>query len=201
MTTKRKADVARAEEWEAGIGEHIEQILRLLGEKPGRQGLRETPRRVESSLRFLTSGYDKTVEEVVNGAIFDEKYDEMVVVRDIDLFSLCEHHLLPFYGKAHVAYLPAGKIIGLSKIPRIVEVFARRLQVQERLTTEISQSLQSVLRPRGVAVVIEAYHLCMAMRGVEKQNAFATTSDMIGAFREDRATRMEFLNFIHDGKR
>lgn len=201
MSAKRTRAAAREPVGPGDLGSHVEQILRLLGEDPGRQGLQGTPRRVERSLRFLTSGYEKTVEEVVNGALFDAKYDEMVVVRDIDLFSLCEHHLLPFYGKAHVAYLPNGKIIGLSKIPRIVEVFARRLQVQERLTTEIAQSLQAVLQPRGVAVVIEAYHLCMAMRGVEKQNAFATTSDMLGAFREDRGTRMEFLNFINGGKR
>lgn len=180
---------------------HVEAILALLGEDPSRQGLRRTPARVEDSLRYLTSGYGKSIDEVVNGAIFDERYDEMVVVKDIDLFSLCEHHLLPFYGKAHVAYVPDGKIIGLSKIPRIVEVFARRLQVQERLTTEIAQSIEAILKPRGVAVVIEAYHLCMAMRGVEKQNAFATTSEMLGAFRDDRGTRMEFMNIINSGKR
>jgi GTP cyclohydrolase I len=185
----------------AAIAPQIDRILRALGEDPSRPGLARTPDRVDRSLRFLTSGYGKTVADVVGGAIFEERYDEMVVVKDIDLFSLCEHHLLPFYGRAHVAYIPDGRIIGLSKIPRIVEVFARRLQVQERLTTEIAHSVQEILKPRGVAVVIEAYHLCMAMRGVEKQNAFATTSHMLGAFRQDRGTRMEFLNFIHDGKR
>lgn len=178
------------------LAELVKEMLRLVGEDPARDGLTRTPRRVEESMRFLTSGYGKKVEEVVNGAIFEEAIDEMVVVKEIDLFSLCEHHLLPFYGKAHVAYLPDGKIIGLSKIPRIVEVFARRLQVQERLTKQVAECLQEQLRPRGVAVVIEAYHLCMAMRGVEKQNAFATTSSMLGAFRNDRATRAEFLNFL-----
>lgn len=176
---------------------HVRELLRLLGENPEREGLVKTPARVEKSLQFLTSGYQRDVAEIVNGAIFEEQTDEMVVVKDIDLYSLCEHHLLPFYGKAHVAYLPKGRIIGLSKIPRIVDAFARRLQVQERLTTQIAQCLSEHLRPRGVAVVIEAYHLCMAMRGVEKQNAFATTSAMLGAFREDRGTRAEFLEFLN----
>ncbi len=201
MKKSTKTPARKSAPNEGALAPHVEALLRLLGEDPRREGLRRTPIRVEKSLRFLTSGYGKTVEEIVNGAIFEEQYDEMVVVRDIDLFSLCEHHLLPFYGRAHVAYLPAGRIIGLSKISRIVEVFARRLQVQERLTTQIAQCLQANLRPRGVGVVIEAYHLCMAMRGVEKQNANATTSAMLGAFRTDRATRMEFLNFIYGGKR
>ena len=201
MRAKRKVRAIQEEPREGRLARHVGEILRLLGEDPSREGLARTPVRVERALRYFTSGYEKTVDEVVNGALFDATHDEMIVVRDIDLFSLCEHHLLPFYGKAHVAYLPNGKIIGLSKIPRIIDVFARRLQVQERLTTEIAESLQRVLRPRGVAVVIEAYHLCMAMRGVEKQNATATTSAMLGAFRNDRGTRMEFLNFIRDGTR
>jgi len=175
---------------------HVRELLRLLGEDPDREGLQKTPARVEKSLHFLTSGYRQDIGAIVNGAVFEEVCDEMVVVKDIDLFSLCEHHLLPFYGKAHVAYLPNGKIIGLSKIPRIVDMFARRLQVQERLTTQIAECIGEHLNPRGVGVVIEAYHLCMAMRGVEKQNAFATTSAMLGAFRQDRGTRMEFLNFL-----
>jgi GTP cyclohydrolase IA len=189
---------ARASAVDAGeMAGHVRELLRLLGENPEREGLVKTPARVEKSLQFLTSGYQRDVAEIVNGAIFEETTDEMVVVKNIDLYSLCEHHLLPFYGKAHVAYLPKGRIIGLSKIPRIVDAFARRLQVQERLTTQIAQCLSEHLRPRGVAVVIEAYHLCMAMRGVEKQNAFATTSAMLGAFREDRGTRAEFLEFLN----
>lgn len=183
--------------------QHIEklttQLLKELGEDPRRQGLQKTPARVEASYRYLTSGYKKSVQEVLNGAIFDEEYDEMVVLKDIELFSLCEHHLLPFFGKCHVAYIPKGRIIGLSKIPRIVDIFARRLQVQERLTSQIANCLKEALEPLGVAVVIEAFHLCMAMRGVEKQNAACTTSAMLGAFRNDRGTRSEFMNLI--GKR
>jgi GTP cyclohydrolase I len=188
----------RAAAGDAGeLAVHVRELLRLLGEDPQREGLLKTPSRVEKSLLFLTNGYRRDVAEIVNGAIFEEPTDEMVVVKNIDLYSLCEHHLLPFYGKAHVAYLPKGRIIGLSKIPRIVDAFARRLQVQERLTTQIAECLSEHLRPRGVAVVIEAYHLCMAMRGVEKQNAFATTSAMLGAFRDDRGTRAEFLEFLN----
>lgn len=147
-------------------------------------------------MRFLTSGYRHTIREVLNGAIFDEPYDEMVVVKDIELFSLCEHHLLPFYGKCHVGYIPQGRIIGLSKIPRVVDLFARRLQVQERLTGEIATCLMEAVTPRGVAVIIEAFHLCMAMRGVEKQNAVCKTSAMLGSFRSDRRTRMEFMSLV-----
>ena len=172
------------------------ELLLAIGEDPRRQGLKKTPKRVEESYKYLTSGYGRTVREVLNGAVFDEEYDEMVVMKDIDLFSLCEHHLLPFYGKCHVAYIPNGKIIGLSKIPRIVEVFARRLQVQERLTNQIANCFQEALEPVGVAVIIEALHLCMAMRGVEKQNAICVTSTMLGAFRTDRSTRMEFMELI-----
>ena len=171
-------------------------LLVALGEDPTREGLAKTPERVEASLRFLTHGYKQDVRSVVNGALFEENYDEMVVLKDIDIFSLCEHHLLPFYGRCHVAYLPNGKIIGLSKIPRLVDVFAKRLQVQERLTNEIANSLMEILVPKGVAVVIEALHLCMAMRGVQKQGAVCTTSAMLGTFRRDERSRSEFLNLI-----
>ena len=170
--------------------------LQALGEDPAREGLLKTPQRVAKSLRFLSSGYGMSVEQVLNGAIFSEDSDEMVVVRDVELYSLCEHHLLPFFGKAHVAYIPDGKIVGLSKIPRVVDVFARRLQVQERLTTQVARALEGALKPKGVAVVIEARHLCMMMRGVEKQNSFATTSCMLGHFKTDSKTRAEFLNLI-----
>src|SRR5262249_9541759 len=160
----------------------VRQILLRLGEDPERQGLKKTPARVAASLNYLTSGYQKDVRDVINKAVFHEDYDEMVVVKDLDIFSLCEHHLLPFYGKCHVAYIPKGRIIGLSKIPRIVEIFARRLQVQERLTHQIADCLKEALDPLGVAVIIEALHLCMAMRGVEKQNATCVTSTMLGVF-------------------
>ena len=175
----------------------IKQLLAEIGEDPSREGLLNTPKRVEKAYKFLTSGYDADIDVVLNNALFTVDYSEMVIVKDIDFYSLCEHHLLPFFGKCHVAYIPSTKVIGLSKIPRLVDVFARRLQVQERLTTQIAQCLGEHLRPRGVAVVIEAYHLCMAMRGVEKQNAFATTSAMLGAFRDDRGTRAEFLEFLN----
>jgi GTP cyclohydrolase I len=174
----------------------IRTLLRELGEDPAREGLVRTPHRVSEALRTLTRGYRENVEEIVNGAVFSEKYNEMVIVRDIDLYSLCEHHLLPFYGKCHVAYVPDGKIVGLSKIPRIVEMFARRLQVQERLTQQVAECLERVLSPRGVAVVTDAYHLCMAMRGVEKQNAHAVTSAMTGIFLKDYRTRDEFMGLI-----
>jgi GTP cyclohydrolase I len=175
----------------------IRGLLLSLGQDPARQGLSKTPQRVEASLKYLTSGYSQNPRQVLNGAIFDEEYDEMVVMKDIDLFSLCEHHLLPFYGKCHVAYIPNGKIVGLSKIPRLVHVFARRLQVQERLTNQIANALKEALDPLGVAVIIEALHLCMAMRGVEKQNSTCVTSTMLGAFRSDRGTRMEFMQLIN----
>ncbi|PIQ98742.1 MAG: GTP cyclohydrolase I FolE [Nitrospinae bacterium CG11_big_fil_rev_8_21_14_0_20_45_15] len=176
--------------------ESIKKILQGLGEDSEREGLKDTPKRVEKSLKFLTSGYTADIDQLVNDALFSESYDEMVIVKDIDLFSMCEHHMLPFIGKAHVAYIPKGKIIGLSKIPRLVDVFARRLQVQERLTTQIAQCLNDVLKPQGVAVVIEAMHLCMAMRGVEKQNSFTTSSAMLGCFKDDARTRSEFLSLI-----
>ena len=172
----------------------VRSILTELGEDPDRQGLQQTPHRVAKSLAFLTSGYQADVADVVGGAVFDEPgADEMVVVRDIELYSLCEHHMLPFFGKVQVAYIPDGKIVGLSKIPRIVDVFARRLQVQERLTIQVAHALQDVLQPKGVGVVMEARHLCMMMRGVEKQNSLATTSCMLGLFKKDAKTRAEFL--------
>jgi GTP cyclohydrolase I len=178
----------------------IRQLLASLGEDPSREGLKETPRRVEQSLRFLTSGYVADVDTVINGALFTVEYNEMVIVRDIDFYSLCEHHLLPFFGKCHIAYIPDGKVIGLSKIPRLVDVFARRLQVQERLTSQVADTLRERVAPLGVAVVMEATHLCMAMRGIEKQNSVTTTSAMRGIFHTDARTRHEFLELIrHSG--
>ena len=171
--------------------------LRLLGEDPGRDGLLRTPVRVAGALRFLTRGYDQTVEDVIGTAVFDEKHDSMVLVKDIEVYSLCEHHMLPFFGKAHVAYIPDGRIVGLSKLPRIVDVFARRLQVQERLTEQIAQAIEDALQPQGVGVVIEAVHLCMMMRGVEKQNSKTITSAVRGLFRRDPRTREEFLRLSH----
>ncbi len=175
----------------------VEQMLEQMGEDPRREGLLETPRRVASAFQFLTQGYSQDVREVLNGAVFKEKYNEMVIVKEIDFFSMCEHHMLPFYGRAHVAYIPSGKILGLSKIPRIVEVFSRRLQVQERMTQQIADTLFEALNPDGVGVVIEARHMCMMMRGVEKQNSLATTSAMLGSFRDDVKTRQEFLTLIN----
>jgi len=169
------------------------RLLEEIGEDPVRDGLQRTPARVAKSFRFLTQGYETSIESVINDAIYEEECDEMVLVKDIEFFSLCEHHLLPFFGQCHIAYIPKGKIIGLSKIPRIVDVFSRRLQVQERLTFQIAHTIQSWLNPLGVAVVMEAGHLCMMMRGVEKQHSKATTSAMLGVFRKDRSTRMEFL--------
>jgi GTP cyclohydrolase IA len=174
----------------------IERLLESIGEDPKREGLLRTPHRVAKAYEFLTKGYREDITKVLNDAIFNEKYSEMVIVKDIDFFSMCEHHMLPFFGRAHVAYIPNGKIVGLSKIPRIVEVFSRRLQVQERLTQEIAQTIYDALNPEGVGVVIEARHMCMMMRGVEKQNSLATTSAMLGVFREDVRTRGEFLHLI-----
>ena len=174
----------------------IEDLLERLGEDPKREGLVRTPQRVDQALRYLTSGYRMDVNKIINGALYDVKYDEMVVVRDIEFFSLCEHHMLPFYGKIHVAYLPEKKVIGLSKIPRIVEVFARRLQIQERLTQQVAQTIQETIHPLGVGVICEAKHLCMMMRGVEKQHSGAMTSAMLGAFRERKDTRDEFLALV-----
>lgn len=174
----------------------VHDLLDELGEDPQREGLRQTPFRVARMYSFLTKGYGEDIRSVVNGAVFKEKYNEMVIVKDIDFFSLCEHHLVPFFGKCHIAYIPNGKIIGLSKLPRIVEVFARRLQVQERLTEQIAEAIYTTLDPQGVGVVVEARHLCMMMRGVEKQNSVATTSAMFGTFRNDEKTRMEFLTLL-----
>src|SRR5947208_9114291 len=174
----------------------IRQLLAELGEDATREGLVNTPKRVEKALRFLTGGYDANIDEIVNGALFTVDYSEMVIVKDIDFYSLCEHHLLPFFGKCHVAYIPSTKVIGLSKIPRLVDVFARRFQVQERLTNQIAATISDKIAPLGVAVVIEATHLCMSMRGVEKQNSFCVTSAMAGVFRDNSRTRMEFLELI-----
>ena len=176
--------------------ELIRKLLADLGEDPAREGLRDTPKRVEKAYRFLTSGYDADIDQVLNNALFTVDYNEMVIVKDIDFYSLCEHHLLPFFGKCHVAYIPSNRVIGLSKIPRLVDVFARRLQVQERLTNQIADTINDTIAPLGVAVVMEATHLCMSMRGVEKQNSFAVTSAMQGAFRNNARTRMEFLELI-----
>jgi GTP cyclohydrolase I len=176
--------------------EAVRTLLEGVGEDADREGLAKTPERVEKALKFLTKGYREDARSVINQALFTVDYDEMVIIKDIDVFSLCEHHLLPFYGKAHVAYLPAGKVVGLSKIPRIVDMFARRLQVQERLTVQIAQTIEEAIRPRGVGVVVEAVHFCMMMRGVEKQNSVAVTSCMLGTFRDRQPTREEFLELI-----
>ncbi|MFL5629690.1 MAG: GTP cyclohydrolase I FolE [Gemmatimonadaceae bacterium] len=178
----------------------IRRELELVGEDPEREGLVSTPRRVARAMKFLTQGYSSSAEEVVGKGIFKEEHDNMIMVRDIELYSMCEHHMLPFFGRAHIAYIPNGRIVGLSKIPRIVDVYARRLQVQERLTEQIAEGLCRVLKPAGVGVVIEAYHLCMMMRGVEKQNSKTITSALTGAFREDPKTRDEFLRLAHNGR-
>jgi GTP cyclohydrolase I len=174
----------------------IARVLAELGEDPSREGLRDTPKRVEKALKFLTSGYDVDIDELINNALFTVDYSEMVIVKDIDFYSLCEHHMLPFFGKCHIAYIPSKKVIGLSKIPRIVDAFSRRLQVQERLTHQIAGVIQDTVKPLGVAVVMEGTHLCMSMRGVQKQNSFALTSAMLGVFRENARTRMEFLELV-----
>ena len=181
------------------IHEAVRALVAELGEDPTREGLLKTPERVVGALRFLTRGYDQDIDAVINDALFTVDYNEMVIVKDIDFYSLCEHHLLPFFGRCHVAYIPRGKVIGLSKLPRLVEVFSRRLQVQERLTSQIAETLAGKLNPLGVAVVVEATHLCMLMRGVEKQNSRALTSAMRGVFRTDARTRMEFLNLLRLG--
>jgi len=181
---------------EQAIAAHVREIIRLIGEDTEREGLRKTPERYQKALKFLTSGYHQNVDHVLNGATFSVCYDEMVVVKDIEFFSLCEHHLLPFFGKAHVAYLPSKKVIGLSKIARLVNMFARRLQIQERMTSQIAEAIKEKIAPQGVGVIIEARHLCMQMRGVEKQHGQAVTSAMLGAFRENKQTRDEFLALI-----
>ncbi len=185
-------------------GEYADLVTRqleLLGEDPERDGLQRTPIRVEKAMRWLTRGYEMSVGEVINGAMFEDNHENMILVRDIELYSLCEHHMIPFYGKAHVAYIPAGRVVGISKLPRIVEVFSRRLQLQERLTDQIAEALMSALKPQGVGVVIEAYHLCMMMRGVEKQNSRTVTSSVRGLFRRDAKTRDEFLRLVYGGSR
>jgi GTP cyclohydrolase IA len=192
--------VRRAVEIDEGLGgfsipQMYREILSRLGEDPNRDGLQATPERVEKALAFLTKGYDQDAAQILRGAMFDVDYDEMVIVKDIEMFSLCEHHMLPFFGKVHVAYIPKGKVIGLSKIPRLVEVFARRLQVQERLTRQIADSIQDAIKPQGVGVIIEARHLCMMMRGIEKQHSSTVTSAMVGCFRQ-KETRAEFLSLV-----
>jgi GTP cyclohydrolase IA len=179
------------------IAELIRRMLAQLGEDPNREGLRRTPERFEKALRFLTSGYRQEPERLLNGAMFTVCYDEMVVVKDIEIYSLCEHHLLPFFGKCHVAYIPNKKVVGLSKIARLVNMYARRLQIQERLTSQIAQTIDEKLKPHGVGVIIEARHLCMVMRGVEKQHSAAVTSAMLGGFRDNKQTRDEFLSLVH----
>jgi GTP cyclohydrolase I len=178
------------------IKDLVRQLLIELGDDPQREGLRRTPKRVDRALRYLTSGYQQKIDEILNNALFKEKYNEMVIVKDIDFYSLCEHHLLPFYGKCHVAYIPNGKVVGLSKIPRLVDMFARRLQLQERMTTQIAKAIMKALQPAGVAVVSEARHLCMMMRGVQKQNTVVTNSALLGIFHDDRACREEFMQLI-----
>jgi len=188
--------MAAAETQKVKMEEVIRQLLVGVGEDPSREGLLKTPLRVAEAMKFLTKGYSEDAQKILNGAVFKEKYSEMVIVKDIDFFSVCEHHLLPFYGRVHVAYTPKGRIVGLSKIPRLVEMFSRRLQVQERMTQQIAQTLFDALNPEGVGVVCEARHLCMMMRGIEKQSSRATTSAMLGEFRTDIKTRSEFLTLI-----
>ena len=201
-STRVAKDFKEVEEKEVSkeFQELVRRQLELIGEDPNREGLKATPRRVARALTWLTQGYNLTAREVIGNGVFKEDHDNMIMVRDIELYSMCEHHMLPFFGKAHVAYIPNGKIVGLSKIPRIVDVFARRLQVQERLTEEIAEGLCSVLQPSGVGVVVEAYHLCMMMRGVQKQNSKTITSALRGVFREDPKTRDEFLRLAHNGR-
>jgi GTP cyclohydrolase I len=198
MKSNNKAvvKVIRAHD-EPNIAPLIKDLLAKLGEDPDREGLARTPQRVDQALKFLTSGYRVDLRKLINGALYEVKYDEMVVVKDIEFFSLCEHHLLPFFGKMHVAYLPHNKVIGLSKIPRIVDAFARRLQIQERLTQEVAQTIQEAIEPVGVGVICEARHFCMMMRGVEKQHSGAMTSAMLGAFRDKKKTRDEFLSLVN----
>ncbi len=178
----------------------IETLLKKLGDDPGRAGLRRTPERLARALEYLTQGYQQDPAEILNGAVFDETYNEMLILKDIDFYSLCEHHILPFFGRAHIAYVPDGRIVGLSKLPRLVDLFSRRLQVQERLTNEIAAVIDKVLKPRGVAVVLEAQHLCMMMRGVQKQNSYAITSAMLGEFSYDEKTRAEFMQLIRKSR-
>ena len=196
----KKIDQSSSPASEATTQELLRELLLRLGEDPDRDGLVRTPERMQKSLEFLTRGYQQDADKVLQGALFDVTYDEMVIVKDIEMFSLCEHHLLPFFGKVHVAYIPNGKVLGLSKIPRLVDIFARRLQVQERLTVQIAETIQNAINPQGVGVVIEARHLCVMMRGVEKQHSAAVTSHMLGTFRTLQNTREEFLSLIRNGK-
>jgi GTP cyclohydrolase IA len=182
----------------ASFEELVREMLVRLGEDPKREGLVRTPDRVQRAMEYLTRGYKEDPDAMLKGALFTVTYDEMVIVKDVEMFSLCEHHMLPFFGKVHVAYIPNGKVIGLSKIPRLIEIFSRRLQIQERLTTQIAESIQKAIEPQGVGVVVEARHLCMMMRGVEKQHSSAVTSAMLGCFREEQETRTEFLSLIHN---
>jgi GTP cyclohydrolase IA len=198
-SNKAVVKMMQAKTAERSIAPLIEEMLGALGEDPARDGLLRTPERVDKAMKFLTSGYTMDIQKILNGALYEVKYDEMVLVKDIEFFSMCEHHMLPFFGKVHVAYLPKNRVIGLSKIPRIVDVFARRLQIQERMTQEIAHTIQDVTDPVGVGVIVEARHFCMMMRGVEKQHSGATTSAMLGAFRERKETRDEFLSLVGRG--
>jgi GTP cyclohydrolase I len=199
MTTLVDSHIAHAQQM-TQLSDLVKEMLVQIGEDPAREGLAKTPHRVAKSLHELTSGYSVNIDKLINGALFDVPYNEMVLVRDIDFYSLCEHHLLPFFGKCHVAYIPDKKVVGLSKIARLVNMYARRLQIQERLTSQVAKAIQEKLSPHGVGVIVEARHLCMVMRGVEKQNSIATTSAMLGAFRENKQTRDEFLSLIRGGK-
>ena len=202
MRPMKADDLENIEEMDAALADPIagtiHKLIAEIGEDPDREGIQRTPARVAKSLRFLTSGYHEDIDRVLNGALYSVAYDEMVMVRDIEMFSMCEHHMLPFFGRCHVAYVPNGKVIGLSKIPRIVDVFARRLQVQERLTVQIAETIMDKIKPQGVGVIIEARHLCMIMRGVEKQNSVAVTSHMLGVFRDCEGTRSEFLRLVKE---
>jgi GTP cyclohydrolase I len=199
VTAVKKMDESSALS-SASMQELLREILLRMGEDPARDGLIRTPERMQKSLEYLTKGYEQDADKVLQGALFDVPYDEMVIVKDIEMFSLCEHHLLPFFGKVHVAYIPNGQVLGLSKIPRLVDIFARRLQVQERLTVQIAETIQNAIQPQGVGVVVEARHLCVMMRGVEKQHSSAVTSHMLGTFRSSDKTREEFLSLIRNGK-
>ena len=196
MKNKAVIKVMPPQNPESGIAAHMKEVLEMLGEDPSREGLVRTPERYEKAMRYLTSGYSTNLEEIVNGAMFSAKVDSMVIVKDIEFFSMCEHHMLPFFGKMHVAYLPKDKVIGLSKIPRIIDMFARRLQLQERLTQQVAEALIDVVGPRGVGVLCEARHFCMMMRGVEKQHSGTVTSTMLGSFRTNKSTRDEFLSLV-----
>jgi GTP cyclohydrolase I len=201
MTTHESELTLPKEEVQESLPDLVRRLLTLLGEDPEREGLRRTPKRMEKALRFLTSGYQQNPEQILNGAFYKVCYDEMVIVKDIEVFSLCEHHLLPFFGKCHIAYVPDKKVVGLSKLPRLVNLFARRLQLQERMTNQIARVIWEKLEPQGVGVIVEARHLCMAMRGVEKQHSITVTSAMLGSFRESPQTRQEFLSLVQSEKK